>query len=116
MNAESSKYFQRAIMESPPISIPFKDRTEELFLGEMLTLQLKCQPNDMACLRSKSSDEVAIAQKTIRNYPTSIKLLEFFEPLGPYVDGKVVPMQPLDALRQGYFQKKPFMIGTNTKL
>jgi hypothetical protein len=39
-----------------------------------------------ACLRSKSSDEVAIAQKTIRNYPTSIKLLEFFEPLGPYVD------------------------------
>lgn len=115
MNAESSKYFQRAIMESPPISIPFKDRTEELFLGEMLTLQLKCQPNDMACLRSKSSDEVAIAQKTIRNYPTSIKLLEFFEPLGPYVDGKVVPMQPLDALRQGYFQKKPFMIGTNTE-
>jgi carboxylesterase type B len=23
--------------------------------------------------------------------------------------------QPLDALRQGYFQKKPFMIGTNTE-
>ncbi|XP_052063056.1 cAMP-regulated D2 protein-like [Mytilus californianus] len=115
MNAESSIYFQKAIIESAPISIPFKDRAEELFLGEMITLELGCQPNDMACLRSKTADEVALAQKTVRGYPSSIKLLEFFEPLGPYVDGQVVPFQPLEAARRGYLQKKPFIIGSLTE-
>lgn len=115
MNAESSLYFQKAIIESAPISIPFKDRTEELFLGEMITLELKCQPNDMECLRSKTADEVAIAQKTVRGYPSSLKLLEFFEPLGPFVDGKVVPFQPLEAARRGHIQKKPFIIGSLTE-
>lgn len=115
MNEESSKYFQRAIMESAPISIPFKSRPEELFLGEMITLQLGCQPNDMVCLRSKSADEVALAQKTVRNYPSSIKLLEFFEPLGPFVDGNIVPFQPLEGVRRGLFQNKPFIIGSTTE-
>jgi carboxylesterase type B len=49
------------------------------------------------------------------NKVTCNKIVDILIPLGPYVDGKVVPMQPLDALRQGYFQKKPFMIGTNTE-
>ncbi|CAC5409182.1 unnamed protein product [Mytilus coruscus] len=115
MNVESSMYFQNAIIESAPISIPFKDRAEELFLGEMITLELGCQPNDIACLRSKTADEVALAQKTVRGYPSSIKLLEFFEPLGPYVDGKVVPFQPLEAARRGNLQKKPFIIGSLTE-
>lgn len=47
-----------------------------------------------------------------RRKPTSLKVLEFFEPLGPFVDGKIVPYEPVDAIQNNRIRKVPTMIGT----
>ncbi|KAK3086085.1 hypothetical protein FSP39_013279 [Pinctada imbricata] len=115
MNKESSKYFKRAIIESAPVSIPFKDKTEMLFIGNLLADQLNCPEGDLTCLTSKTAEEIAEAQHITRPIPSSLKLLEFFEPWVPYVDGDIVPYQPLEAMRRGLFTNKPIMIGTVTE-
>ena len=112
MSKDSAQYFHRAIVESAPVSIPFKDKTDMLFIGNMLADQLNCTEGDLVCLNSRSADEVAEAQHEVRPYPSSLKLLEFFEPWVPYVDGVVVPYQPLEAIRKGLFVNLPIMIGT----
>ncbi|KAK3091679.1 hypothetical protein FSP39_021806 [Pinctada imbricata] len=80
MTEESSKLFSRAIVQSAPISLPFKTEQEMLFLSDLISDKLGCRAGDMDCLLSKTADEVASAQFEIRNDPTSIKILEFFEP------------------------------------
>ncbi|XP_062600545.1 cAMP-regulated D2 protein-like [Saccostrea cucullata] len=112
LTKESSQYFQRAIVESAPLSIPFKTEEEMIFISNMLFDQLKCSPKDLDCLNKYSADEIAEAQLQIRKYPSSLKLLEFFEPWVPYVDGVIIPSQPLEAFRKGLVINKPLMMGT----
>lgn len=115
MTKESGQYFQRAIIESAPLSIPFKTEEEMIFISNMLFDQLNCSPKDLDCLNKFSADDIAEAQLKIRQYPSSIKLLEFFEPWVPYVDGVVVPSQPLDAFRKGIVMNKPLLMGSLTE-
>lgn len=102
-------------MESAPLTIPFKTEEEMLFISNMLFDQLNCSTKDIDCLNKYSADDIAEAQLLIRKYPSSIKLLEFFEPWVPYVDGVVVPSQPLEAFRKGFVINKPLMMGTLTE-
>lgn len=46
MTKESGQYFQRAIIESAPLSIPFKTEEEMIFISNMLFDQLNCSPKD----------------------------------------------------------------------
>lgn len=115
MKTESSQYFRRAIIQSAPFSLPFRSRDEAIFLGDLLAEELKCKTNDLECMKQKTADEVATAQKNIRNEPTSLKLLEFFQPWGPYVDGDIVPLEPLIAIKNTTFFDKPILIGTVTE-
>lgn len=48
---------------------------------------LNCSARDMDCLRSKTSDEIVDAQYKAEALVASLKLLEFFEPWLPYIDG-----------------------------
>jgi carboxylesterase type B len=115
MSKESSQYFQQAIVESAPLTIPFKTEEEMLFISNMLFDQLNCSTKDIDCLKKYSADDIAEAQLLIRKYPSSIRLLEFFEPWVPYVDGVVVTSQPLEAFRKGLVVNKPLMMGSVTE-
>jgi hypothetical protein len=48
---------------------------------------LNCTARDMACLRSKSIDEIVSAQMKSEGFVSSVKLLDFFEQWLPWVDG-----------------------------
>ena len=74
MTEESSQYFEAAIVQSAPISLPFKTEQEMLFLSDLITTQLGCPLGNMDCLLSKTADEVASAQFAVRNDPTSPKI------------------------------------------
>ena len=115
MSPGSAGLFTKAIIESAPFDIPFKSRVEALYLASTIVKLLNCTDAGdqyMSCLRSKTADQLAEAQHTSRKQPTSLKLLEFFEPLGPYVDGDVVPSELIKAAYADKLRKVPLMIGT----
>ena len=115
--SEKSKgLFRNAIMESSPFDIPFKNPYEALYLTSIIRQLLNCTDDDyMTCLRSKTSDEIADAQRTSRQEVTSLKIMEFFEPLGPFVDGREIKMELIDAFQQNKVFPVPTMIGTNSE-
>ena len=69
----------------------------------------------MKCLRSKTSTEIAYAQHQAGNKVSSLKLLEFFEPWGPFVDGELIKGEPLRLIHSGQFSPKPLVMGTTTQ-
>ena len=86
----SAPYFRNAIIESAPIAIPYKRFPEAIILDSLLAELLGRPPRDMKCMRSKSAMDVAKAQYQTRNKVSSLKLLEFFEPWGLFVDGELI--------------------------
>ena len=74
-----------------------------------------CPPRDMNCLRSKTANEIAYAQSQARRKVSSLKLLEFFEPWGPFVDGELIKAEPLPLIQSGRFSPKPLIIGTTSE-
>lgn len=113
MSPNSTNLFRNVIIESSPFDIPFKTTFEAIYLAETVKQLLNCTRQDyMSCLRSKTSDELAEAQLKSRAKPTSLKVLEFFEPLGPFVDGDIVPEEPINAIVNNRVRRVPTMIGT----
>lgn len=111
----SAPYFHRAIIESTPIAIPYKRFPEAILLGELFAELAGCAYRDMNCLRSKTANEIATAQFRARKKVSSLKLLEFFEPWGPFVDGELIKGEPLEMVKAGQFQQKPLIIGTTSE-
>nr|KAG5690610.1 hypothetical protein BaRGS_022614 [Batillaria attramentaria] len=112
---ESAPYFRNAIVESSPIAIPYKRFPEAIILGGLFAELVGCQPRNMNCLRSKSANEITYAQYLARSKVSSLKLLEFFEPWGPFVDGQFIKAEPLALIRDGQFSRKPLIIGTTSE-
>ncbi|XP_060556303.1 crystal protein-like [Ruditapes philippinarum] len=116
MSNEADNLFRNVIIESAPFDIPFKNPEEAVYLASLVMRYINCTMDDyMTCLRSKTSDELAQAQLEARAKPTSLKVLDFFEPLGPFVDGDVVPYEPVYAIQNNKLRKVPVMIGTMTE-
>jgi hypothetical protein len=79
---------------------------------------LQCPARDMDCLRKKTIDEITDAQMKAETKVSSLKLLEFFEPWEPWIDGDVIKGQLLEIekwIGQEKFPLKPFMIGSLTE-
>ncbi|XP_052803873.1 cAMP-regulated D2 protein-like [Mya arenaria] len=115
MAKDSKDLFRNVIIESAPFDIPFKTKTEATYLASTVIGLLNCTDagdDYMSCLRSKSTDELAEAQHDSRTKPTSLKVLDFFEPLGPFVDGDVVPFEIITAIYGNKLRQVPTMIGT----
>lgn len=97
--------FRAAIVESGPCLLTMK-RTEAEKRGGELATRLGCDKaaDVAACLRSKRAAEVVSAM------PGDVA-----GPLvwAPVVDGKVMPHQPLQAFREGTFNKVPVINGSN---
>ena len=79
---------------------------------------LNCPARDINCLQSKTSDEIIDAQMKAEVQVSSLKLLEFFEPWEPWIDGEIIKGQLLEIekwIGNETFPLKPFMIGTLTE-
>lgn len=101
--------FQRAIMQSGPCTIGTLTRAAALATGNGLAQKLGCAPgsSQMACLRSKSTDEVFNAAPSIDfNDPKSLLALS------PWVDGVILPAAPKDLVKKGKFNRVPMMVGS----
>jgi acetylcholinesterase/cholinesterase len=61
----SSGLFNKAIMESEPIKITLKDKTDALRLGRDLARELGCGNNDISCLFSKEAIGLRLTRQTI---------------------------------------------------
>ncbi|XP_046360496.2 cAMP-regulated D2 protein-like [Haliotis rufescens] len=114
-SAESGAYFRNAIIESAPFAIPYKTYPEALLLGAHMAKLLNCTARDLGCLRQRNSADIAYAQYLSRNKLSSLKLLEDFEPWGPWVDGVIVTGEPVTTMDKGHFQRKPIMLGTTSE-
>lgn len=69
----------------------------------------------MECLRNKTFEEINEAQEKMTHEITAGKVNEYYEPVGPVVDGVDIATQPMFAAAKGYFQKIPMMVGTVTE-
>ncbi|XP_072030165.1 crystal protein-like [Amphiura filiformis] len=60
-NSKSDRYFQQAIIESSPFTIPYRHRTSSALQGDLTTALLNCLPGDLNCLRKRSAKDVIAA-------------------------------------------------------
>ncbi|XP_070541617.1 cAMP-regulated D2 protein-like [Ptychodera flava] len=112
---KSADVFDQAIVESNPLTLPFKTRIESVILGDYLATELNCSRGDITCLRSKDANDIVAAQQTVSSKIVNpFRLMELFEPWGPHLDDDNLKQQPVDAMARGDFQKKPIMIGTTS--
>jgi carboxylesterase type B len=107
--------FNNVIIQSAPMAIPFRKFTEAMTIYLDFAQLLNCAARDVACLRSKSVNDILEAQFAVEKKITSLKLLEFFEPWLPWLDGNLVKGQLLELNKWNLATKyayKPFIIGT----
>lgn len=57
---------------------------------------LNCKVRDVGCLMKKSVDDILKAQYAVELNVTSLRLMTFFEPWLPFIDGKTVYGQGLE--------------------
>jgi para-nitrobenzyl esterase len=90
--------FARAIIESSVAGAAAPTLAEGEAAGARLATELGCTGDDgLACLRAKPAGSFATATT----------------PSGPVVDGVIIPVLPLTALRAGHFLRVPVLIGSN---
>ncbi|KAF9925959.1 hypothetical protein FBU30_004344 [Linnemannia zychae] len=114
MPAATKGLFRAAIVQSDPIDLPFNDvKTASTVVSGGAMALLNC--TDVACMRSKSVDDILNAQNVIVNEAISHAPEEsFVELIKPAVDGILIldNFDQLIAGKNGGIQKIPLMIGT----
>jgi carboxylesterase type B len=79
---------------------------------------LNCSARDIDCLRNKSIDEIVNAQMKAEQEVSSLKLLQFFEPWVPWLDGKIIKGELLEIekwIGNESFPLKPIILGSMTE-
>ncbi|KAL4234710.1 hypothetical protein ACF0H5_006352 [Mactra antiquata] len=113
MSRRSEGLFRGVIVESAPFALPYRTKGEALIIASKVKEMARCEVGDvMECLRSKSAEEINDIQEKLTFRITGTKIDEYFEPIGPVLDGNDVSSQPMTAAAKGYFQKIPIMLGT----
>ena len=84
-------------------------RSKALTTGATLTDNVGCStaPDIPACLRAKTPAELLAA------LPPEVSVVGSQAPYQPHVDGTLLPLAPLDAIRNGQHNRVPTVIGTN---
>ncbi|UJR07397.1 hypothetical protein I4U23_011683 [Adineta vaga] len=107
VTSEMQPFFQRAIIQSAPMTVPVRTYLEYVILGVLLAEQIHCATSDVVCFRSRSIDQIIAAQSTVN-------ALFFFEPWLPVIDNVIVHDHLLNSVRNISFPLKPLSIGTVT--
>ena len=108
-------FFQGAIIQSAPLTIPFRTYAEYITPGVLLAEQLHCQYTDLDCFRAARYEEIIKAQRIVNNMVTSLNLLLFFEPWMPVIDNDIIHEQLIQTVQNTSFPLKPLIIGTLTE-
>ncbi|CAF1685741.1 unnamed protein product [Rotaria magnacalcarata] len=115
VSSDMQSFFQRAIIQSAPLTIPFRTYAEYITPSVLLAEQLHCTVGDISCFRRASYQDIVVAQSVINNMITSLDILLFFEPWVPVIDHSIVHGQPLDLVYNTSFSLKQLIIGTLTE-
>ncbi|CAF4190074.1 unnamed protein product [Rotaria sp. Silwood2] len=115
LTSDMQSFFQAAIIESSPMSVPFRTYAEYITPTVLLAEKLNCTIGDLACFRTASCQDIVAAQTAVNSMLTSLKLLLFFEPWLPVIDNMIVHGQLLDMVSNVSFTLKPLIIGTVTE-
>ncbi|CAM4805181.1 unnamed protein product [Rotaria magnacalcarata] len=107
-------FFQAAIIQSSPMSLPFRTYTEYITRTVLLAEQLKCAVSDIVCFRKVSYQDIIAAQLVVTDMITSLNVLFFFEPWVPVIDNIIVQDQLVKMISNTSFTLKPLIIGTVT--
>lgn len=101
-----------------PITFLYRDYEEMTVLYIQFAHFINCSYGDLDCLQNKTTSEIISAQILSEKRIVSLRVLEYFEPWAPWLDGENIKGQLLDLdswLRYQNFTLKPFMIGTLTE-
>ena len=105
--------FEKVILESSPFTIPLKPLPVAVHQGEVFSRLLNCTRTDVACLRSRSADEIARKQgEYFQQAAFADSYMRKFLPWLPHIDGTEVKLGVMDAIKNGSFVAKPTIIGT----
>ena len=98
-------------MDSNPITLYLNTEDLSSELSGRFASILGCDVDDLNCLRNQTTSAIVAAQaQAIEIYP--LHPLNAFMPWQPMVDGDLIPMQPMDAIATGNYNKVPFVTGT----
>jgi para-nitrobenzyl esterase len=113
VSPQSKGLFRGAIEESGTCAFrlsPTPTLKEAETKGDAFAASIGCPGDNAAaaeCLRAKSADQLRQAGGGgSTGGPTAV-------PLGPIVDGRIVPQEPQTLIRTGKFNKTPVIIGNN---
>eukprot|EP01125_Pyxidicula_operculata_P001321 TRINITY_DN11214_c0_g1_i1.p1 TRINITY_DN11214_c0_g1~~TRINITY_DN11214_c0_g1_i1.p1 ORF type:complete len:548 (-),score=113.73 TRINITY_DN11214_c0_g1_i1:45-1688(-) len=107
-----SKMFTRALVESGPMALNYRDTSTAMVLAETFAYELGCLFGDMFCFQNKTTEEVLTAAKNTIVVPLDVS--EAIMMWSPVVTGKdEFPEEPLKAFERGDIVKVPFAIGSN---
>eukprot|EP01133_Synstelium_polycarpum_P003717 gene3717-4285_t len=108
----STGLFSKIIIESNPWSLPIKTAAQLTDLAGKFAKDLGCKIADTACFRSKSIDEIIVAQNVSENAFNVLHPMLTFLPWTPVIDDHLIPDQPLALIQLGAFNKVPVLLGT----
>ncbi|CAF3607934.1 unnamed protein product [Rotaria sp. Silwood1] len=109
---DMQSFFQRVIIQSAPMAIPFRTYAEYITPGVLLAEQLHCSFDDIACFRAATVENITIAQEIVNGKITSLEVLLFFEPWVPVIDNITVHGQLYETIQNLSFPIKPLITGT----
>ncbi len=104
--------FSRALLQSGgPGARPAAERAVE---GLRLAEALGCSgPDAAACLRARTPEELVLAPDRTGEPPSTGGGI-VRTPVGPTIDGRIIPEDPLRALEAGRFHHVPLVVGVNS--
>jgi acetylcholinesterase/cholinesterase len=108
---KSRGLFHRAWLLSNPFGIPLRSPKSAPAIRDVFLKNTNCQ--DLACLRALNVDDLVDAQKASETDSNAMgdTVLHAFLPWTPYVDGLVVPEQPIHAFAAGMAVDVPTVLG-----
>lgn len=104
ISPNSKGLFQNSVMESNPLGLPYHTRESAASNANSVFAYLNCPENDIACMRTKSTDEILDAQNHAIKLDFDTLLLNFL-PFAPMVEPEgEIPEQPFTGLANGKMQ------------
>ena len=116
VSPKSSGLFHAAIMSSNPYGLPIQNPELATKLGDEVLKKLSCPKGgaaELACLRSKTAEELLVVSNDTRNLPLPAVALMAMLPWVPVAGTDEIPLQPLEAVQSGNFTRVPVYMGNN---
>lgn len=110
---EGSKgLFHQAIQESNPMGLPYHERDSAAANAKDVFEYCGCAADDVACMRTKTTDEIVEAQNNAVKMNLQNLFINFL-PFAPLVDpAGEIPVQPFYGLMEGKYESIPILSGS----